>query len=49
MFDGPKIELRISSVHKRESIYQNSLISRTATGLVVGFGAHGYEMVLDAA
>lgn len=48
MFEGPKIELHISNVHTRESIYHNSLISRTATGLVVGFGAYGYEMALDA-
>ena len=48
MFNGPKIELHISNVHTRESIYHNSLISRTATGLVVGFGAYGYEMALDA-
>jgi len=48
MFNGPKIELHISNVHTRESIYHTSLISRTATGLVVGFGAYGYEMALDA-
>ena len=48
MFNGPKIELHISNVHARESIYHNSLVSRTATGLVVGFGAYGYEMALDA-
>ncbi|MGI4952759.1 MAG: type II 3-dehydroquinate dehydratase [Janthinobacterium lividum] len=48
MFQGPKIELHISNVHTRESIYHNSLVSRTATGLVVGFGAYGYEMALDA-
>jgi 3-dehydroquinate dehydratase-2 len=48
MFDGPKIELHISNVHTRESIYHDSLISRTATGLVVGFGAFGYELALEA-
>lgn len=48
MFSGPKIELHISNVHTREAIYHNSLVSRTATGLVVGFGAYGYEMALDA-
>ena len=48
MFNGPKIELHISNVHTRESIYHHSLISRTATGLVVGFGAYGYLMALDA-
>ena len=48
MFDGPKIELHISNVHTRESIYHNSLISRTATGIVIGFGAFGYELALEA-
>jgi len=48
MFDGPKIELHISNVHTRESIYHNSLVSRTATGIVIGFGAYGYELALDA-
>jgi len=48
MFDGPKIELHISNVHTRESIYHNSLVSRTATGIVIGFGAFGYELALEA-
>lgn len=48
MFNGPKIELHISNVHTRESIYHNSLISRTATGIVIGFGALGYELALEA-
>lgn len=48
MFDGPKIELHISNVHARESIYHNSLISRTATGIIIGFGAAGYELAISA-
>jgi 3-dehydroquinate dehydratase-2 len=48
MFDRPKIELHISNVHTRESIYHNSLVSRTATGIVIGFGAYGYELALEA-
>ena len=47
MFDGPKIELHISNVHARESIYHNSLISRTATSIVIGFGAAGYELAIQ--
>ncbi|MBD9389107.1 type II 3-dehydroquinate dehydratase [Agrobacterium sp. AGB01] len=47
-FDGPKIELHISNVHARESIYHNSLISRTATGIMIGFGARGYELAIEA-
>ena len=48
MFNGPKIELHISNIHKREPIYHNSLISAVATGLVVGMGAYGYELAVDA-
>lgn len=48
MFDGPKIELHISNVHARESIYHNSLISRTATGIIIGLGAAGYELAVEA-
>ena len=47
-FDGPKIELHISNVHARENIYHNSLISRTATGIMIGFGARGYELAIEA-
>jgi 3-dehydroquinate dehydratase-2 len=48
MFDGPKIELHISNVHAREAIYHKSLISPIATGLIVGFGAFGYELAIEA-
>ncbi|CDN51888.1 type II 3-dehydroquinate dehydratase [Neorhizobium galegae] len=47
-FDGPKIELHISNVHTRESIYHNSLISRVATAIMIGFGAKGYELAIEA-
>ncbi len=47
-FEGPKIELHISNVHARESIYHNSLISRAATGIMIGFGARGYELAIEA-
>ena len=49
MFKGPKIELHISNVHTREAIYHKSLVSAVVTGLVVGFGAYGYEAAVDAA
>jgi 3-dehydroquinate dehydratase-2 len=47
-FDPPKIELHISNVHARESIYHNSLISRVATAIMIGFGADGYELAIQA-
>lgn len=48
MFDRPKIELHISNVHQREEIYHKSLVSRTATAVMAGFGAHGYRIALAA-
>ena len=48
MFDGPKIELHISNVHKREEIYHNSLVSKTATAVMAGLGPSGYEVAIDA-
>ncbi len=47
-FDPPKIELHISNVHARESIYHNSLISRVANAILIGFGAEGYELAIQA-
>jgi 3-dehydroquinate dehydratase-2 len=48
MFNGPKIELHISNVHQREEIYHKSLVSRTATAVMAGFGAQGYRLALRA-
>lgn len=48
MFDKPKIELHISNVHQREEIYHKSLVSRTATAVMAGFGAYGYRLALRA-
>ncbi|WP_412066590.1 type II 3-dehydroquinate dehydratase [Rhizobium sp. SYY.PMSO] len=47
-FDPPKIELHISNVHAREEIYHRSLVSRIATAIMIGFGAHGYELAIEA-
>jgi 3-dehydroquinate dehydratase II len=47
-FSGPKIELHISNVHQREEIYHNSLVSKTATAVMAGFGAYGYRLALRA-
>ena len=33
---------------KSDSVSRNSLMSRTATGIIIGFGASGYELALDA-
>lgn len=48
IYGGPVIELHISNIHARESIYHNSLISPVATAIVAGFGARGYVTALNA-
>src|SRR4051794_34158402 len=47
-FDGPKVEVHITNIHKRESTYQKSLISMTATGVIAGLGTLGYVLAIDA-
>ena len=48
MFDGPKIELHISNIHRREEIYHRSLVSKAATAVIAGLGPSGYGVALDA-
>jgi 3-dehydroquinate dehydratase-2 len=48
MFDGPKVEVHITNIHKREPMYQKSLISHGVTGVIAGLGAIGYLLAIDA-
>jgi 3-dehydroquinate dehydratase II len=48
MFDGPKVEVHITNIHKREPPYQKSLMSLGVTGVIAGFGATGYVLAIDA-
>jgi 3-dehydroquinate dehydratase-2 len=48
MFDGPKVEVHITNIHKREPMYQKSLISHGVTGVIAGLGAFGYVLAVDA-
>jgi 3-dehydroquinate dehydratase-2 len=48
MFSGPIFELHISNIHRREDIYQRSLMSRVATAVLMGFGADGYRTAVEA-
>ena len=48
MFPGPIIELHISNIHRREPHYQNSLVSKAATAVIVGLGAQGYPTAVAA-
>ena len=48
MFPGPIIELHISNIHKRESHYHNSYVSKVATAIIAGLGAKGYAAAVRA-
>jgi 3-dehydroquinate dehydratase II len=48
MFPGPIIELHISNIHRREPIYQKSLVSPVATAVVAGLGTKGYSIAVQA-
>ena len=44
----PIVEVHISNIHRRESIYHKSLVSLAATGVICGLGPLGYELALMA-
>ena len=45
----PVIEVHISNPHAREEFRHHSFVSPVASGIIVGFGTHGYALALDAA
>ena len=45
----PFIEVHLSNVHARESFRHHSYFSDLAAGVIVGLGAMGYELALEAA
>jgi 3-dehydroquinate dehydratase II len=47
-FSGPKIEVHITNVFARDSIYHNSQVSKVVTAVITGLGFDGYEYALDA-
>jgi 3-dehydroquinate dehydratase-2 len=48
MFPGPIVEVHISNIHRREVIYHHSLVSRVASGIIIGLGAVGYGLAISA-
>jgi 3-dehydroquinate dehydratase-2 len=48
MFPGPIIELHITNIHRRESLYHNSYVSKAATAVICGLGANGYRVAVSA-
>lgn len=45
----PFIEVHLSNVHQREAFRQHSYFSDIAQGCIIGLGATGYELALEAA
>ncbi len=45
----PFIEVHLSNVYKRESFRHHSYLADAAVGTIVGLGAQGYELALQAA
>ena len=43
----PIIELHISNVHRREDFRHHSYVSLAATGVMAGFGTHGYQLAVQ--
>ena len=48
MFEGPKIEVHLSHVHKRETFRHHSMISGAVTGVIAGFGSGSYKLAIHA-
>ena len=47
-FDGPVVELHLSNPNAREPWRHTSVVAPVATGSIVGFKGHGYELAVDA-
>lgn len=47
-FDHPIAEVHVTNIHRRDALYQHSLVSLAATGVIAGFGTFGYEMAMRA-
>jgi len=48
MFPGPIIELHITNIHRRDAMYQHSLVSKVATAVIAGLGGAGYGVAVRA-
>ncbi len=47
-FEGPVVELHLSNTAARESWRHTSVVTPVATGIISGFGAHGYRLAVEA-
>ena len=47
-FDGMIVEVHLSNIHAREDFRRTSHIAPVADGIIMGLGALGYELALQA-
>ena len=47
-FEGPVVELHLSNPDAREPWRRNSVVAPVATGMISGFGGHGYRLAVIA-
>jgi 3-dehydroquinate dehydratase-2 len=48
LLDIPMVEIHLSNTYKREEFRRTSMLADIVTGRIVGFGAFGYIMALQA-
>ena len=44
----PTVEVHLSNIYRREPFRHHSYISQAASGVICGFGSHGYLLALEA-
>ena len=47
-FDGPVVEVHLSNPNAREAWRHTSVVAPVATGSIMGFRGHGYELAIEA-
>jgi 3-dehydroquinate dehydratase II len=48
LIEKPLIEVHITNIHRRDKLYQHSLVSTIATGVICGLGPEGYLLAMRA-
>ncbi len=46
--EQPIAEVHLTNIHRRDTLYQHSLVSLAASGVICGFGPFGYELAIRA-